>query len=135
MNDEIFGSVIHELWTTIGRRKAQAIAAQHTDEDPPSTSYTVELLTGSHDKLLKKVAEEAAEVVMAAKDSEAARTEGVVGTTEHGTAHDHLVYETCDLLYHILVLCARWDITPNDLAQELEKRFVKEKDHDTTVPF
>jgi len=112
-NDE-FGSVMRELWETIESRRA---------EGNSSTSYTAELLAGSPDTLLKKIAEETAEVVMAAKDSEAARLEGVEGVTEHGTAHDHLVYETCDLIYHIFVLCARWDITPDDLAKELKRRF------------
>lgn len=92
-----FGEVIEALWETIeGRRDAD-----------PEDSYTARLLTGHEDKLLKKIGEEATEVVMASKDGDA----------------DHLRYEAGDLVYHLLVVLARHGLTPDDLAEELAARF------------
>ncbi len=76
------------------------------DADPDS-SYTAKLLSEHEDKLLKKIAEESGEVVMAAKDADP----------------DHLRYEAADLVYHLLVVMARWGLTPQDLADELAARF------------
>jgi len=121
-----FGPIIDRLWQTIEQRKTQAMrldgekGAEHPDASP---SYTVTLLTLPPDTINKKVVEEAAEVVMAAKDYEAARGQGSEGVSPYGTARDHLVYEMGDLLYHVLVLCARYDVTPDDLAAELQRRF------------
>jgi phosphoribosyl-ATP pyrophosphohydrolase len=58
------------------------------------------------DSLLKKIAEESGEVIMAAKDAD----------------RDHLRYEVADLVYHLLVVLARYDLTPSDLAEELTAR-------------
>ncbi len=92
-----FGEVIDALWETIEARR---------DADPEA-SYTAKLLTGHEDKLLKKIGEEATEVVMASKDGDA----------------DHLRYEAGDLVYHLLVVLARHGLTPDDLAEELAARF------------
>ncbi|MDR1775581.1 MAG: phosphoribosyl-ATP diphosphatase [Actinomycetes bacterium] len=83
-----------------------AIIRGRRDGDP-ETSYTARLLTGDEDKLLKKIGEEATEVVMAAKDRD----------------HDHLRYEVVDLLYHTLVCCERWGVTPDEIARETRSRF------------
>ncbi len=91
------GDVIESLFATIRQR----------GEDLPEGSYTATLLTGQEDKLLKKIGEEATEVVMAAKDGDA----------------DQLRYESADLMYHLLVVFQRWGLTPADLARELEARF------------
>ena len=123
MSNDTFDSVISELWATIQQRKIDASAHTDTADTHFKQSYTVELLTASPDKVLKKVAEEAAEVALAAKDYDVARAAGVEGASEHGTAHDHLVYESCDLIYHLLVTCARYDITLEELATELKRRF------------
>lgn len=93
----IIGDVVDSLWTVIESRR---------DADPES-SYTARLLTGREDSLLKKIGEEATEVVMAAKDADA----------------DQLRYESADLVYHLLVVLARWGLTPDDLAAELAARF------------
>jgi phosphoribosyl-ATP pyrophosphohydrolase len=93
----LFGEVVGELWETILTRR---------DADPEA-SYTARLLTGHEDKLLKKIGEEATEVVMAAKDDDA----------------DQLRYEAGDLFYHLLVVLARGGLTPDDLAEELASRF------------
>ena len=72
----------------------------------PEESYTARLLSGEADSLLKKVAEEATEVVMAAKDDD----------------HDHLRYEAADLLYHLMVVLERYGVTLPELAGELDAR-------------
>ena len=92
-----FGDVIEELFAVIEARRG-------ADE---SESYTARLLNGPEDSLLKKIAEEAGEVIMAAKDADA----------------DHLRYEAGDLMYHLLVVLARYGLTPSDLAGELTSRF------------
>ncbi|MHB1135603.1 MAG: bifunctional phosphoribosyl-AMP cyclohydrolase/phosphoribosyl-ATP diphosphatase HisIE [Coriobacteriia bacterium] len=74
--------------------------------DLPEGSYTTRLLTGKQDSLLKKIAEEAGEVIMAAKDEDL----------------DHLRYEIGDLVYHLLVVMVREGLTPADLAVELDSR-------------
>ena len=91
------GEVVDALWETILTRR---------DADPEA-SYTARLLTGHEDKLLKKIGEEATEVVMAAKDGDA----------------DQLRYEAADLVYHLLVVLARNGLEPDDLAEELASRF------------
>ena len=72
----------------------------------PAESYTARLLAGGEDTCLSKVIEEAAEVVMACKDAD----------------HDHIRYEMGDLLYHLLVVAERFDITLAELAGELDAR-------------
>jgi len=91
------GEVIGALWETIESRRTA----------DPESSYTALMLSGHEDKLLKKIAEESGEVIMAAKDADA----------------DHLRYEAADLTYHLLVVLARWGLTPQDLADELASRF------------
>jgi phosphoribosyl-ATP pyrophosphohydrolase len=93
-----FSEVIAELWQVIESRR----------EADPQTSYTAKLLQGPEDKLLKKIAEESGEVIMAAKDGDP----------------EHLRYEIGDVVYHLLVVMARWGITPDDLAEELAARRV-----------
>ena len=90
------GDVLNSLFELLEQRKREL----------PENSYTVELLTGHEDKLLKKIGEEATEVVMAAKDADAG----------------HLRYEAADLIYHLLVVMVRYGLTLEDLAGELESR-------------
>lgn len=90
------GDVLDELFAVIESRRAA----------DPETSYTARLLTGNEDGLLKKIAEESGEVIMAAKDAD----------------REHLRYEAGDLLYHLLVVLARYGLTPTDLAEELASR-------------
>ena len=95
-SDLRLGDVLDELFGVIDARRGA----------DPEESYTAKLLTGPEDGLLKKIAEESGEVIMAAKDAD----------------RDHLRYEAGDLLYHLLVVCARWGLTPSDLAEELASR-------------
>ncbi|WP_417146232.1 phosphoribosyl-ATP diphosphatase [Paratractidigestivibacter faecalis] len=72
----------------------------------PESSYTARLLQGEEDELLKKIAEEASEVIMACKDND----------------HDHIRYEVSDLHYHLLVTLERYGVTLPELAGELDAR-------------
>jgi phosphoribosyl-ATP pyrophosphohydrolase len=98
MPDSItLGGTVDELTNIIAKRSAA----------DPEKSYTAKLFQGDLDYLLKKVGEEATEVVMAAKDLDP----------------DHLRYEAVDLLYHLLVTCERLGVSPEDLAREIRGRF------------
>lgn len=90
------GDVLEELTAVLEQRK----------RDLPEGSYTVKLLTGPQDKLLKKIAEEAGEVIIAARDHDLAQ----------------IRYEIADLIYHLLVVMAREGVSPGDLAAELAGR-------------
>lgn len=72
----------------------------------PQTSYVAKLYGKGLDAILKKVAEEAAETIMAAKDGERAK----------------IVYETADLWFHSLVLLAQQGIRPEEVLDELARR-------------
>lgn len=90
------GDVLADLYAVLEQRK----------RDLPEGSYTAKLLAGPQDKLLKKIAEEAAEVVIAARDRDA----------------EQLRYEAGDLVYHLLVVMVREGVTLDDLAVELAGR-------------
>lgn len=72
----------------------------------PSGSYTAELLAAGEDEVLKKVGEEAMEIILAAK----------------GQSDQRLVAEIADLLYHVLVLLAARGLSLADVEAELERR-------------
>ena len=88
--------MIDELYDIILDRK----------NNPVEGSYTVKLLSSGEDEILKKVGEEAIEVILAAK----------------GQGNQRLVEETADLLYHLLVLLARHDLPPSEVWAELRGR-------------
>ena len=75
-------------------------------EASPESSYTARLLTDVEDELLKKLAEEASEVIMACKDND----------------HDHIRYEADDLVYHLMVTLERYGVSVAELAGELDAR-------------
>ena len=75
-------------------------------EASPESSYTARLLTDVEDELLKKLAEEASEVIMASKDND----------------HDHIRYEAADLVYHLMVTLERYGVSVAELAGELDAR-------------
>ena len=76
----------------------------------PETSYVARLLHKGPDAFLKKIGEEATEVVMAAKDISAGADKG------------KLVYEVADLWFHSLVAFAHYGLRPEDVVAELERR-------------
>jgi len=90
--------------STILQRLSDTIETRrHAD---PASSYVAKLLASGQDKILKKIAEEAAETIMASKD----------GNT------DQIIYETADLWFHTLVMLAHHGISPDVVLQELARR-------------
>jgi phosphoribosyl-ATP pyrophosphohydrolase/phosphoribosyl-AMP cyclohydrolase len=79
---------------------------QSRERERPSGSYTTYLFAEGLDKILKKVGEESAETIIAAKNDDDAR----------------LTAEASDLLYHLLVLLVARGVTLADVAQELASR-------------
>ena len=73
--------------------------------NPVEGSYTSYLFEKGVDKILKKVAEETGEVIIAAKNN-----------------NNELVYEISDLMYHLLVLMVNQGVALNDIYQELNTR-------------
>ena len=78
-------------------------------ENPPEGSYTCYLFEKGMDKILKKVGEECAETIIAAKNGH----------------HEDTVGEIADLTYHLLVLMAEQGIRPEDVSGLLEQRHGK----------
>lgn len=79
---------------------------QDRKTNPKPGSYTNSLFEAGEDEIIKKVGEEAVEVVLAAK----------------GQGQERLISEMADLTYHCLVLLAQFNLTPEDIAAELDKR-------------
>ena len=86
------------------RRLGETIAARRRADS--STSYVASLFARGEDAILKKLAEEAAETVLAAKDGDKL----------------HIVRETADLWFHSLVLLAWHGLKPDDVLAELQRR-------------
>ena len=82
-----------------------AIICDRRDHPTPG-SYTVRLLEKGEDEIVKKVGEEAIEIVLAAK----------------GQGDQRLIEEVADLTYHVLVLLAARGLSPADIGEELERR-------------
>ncbi|WP_426113884.1 phosphoribosyl-ATP diphosphatase [Massilia sp. PWRC2] len=76
----------------------------------PATSYVAKLLARGDDAILKKIGEEATETVMAAKDVRA------------GADPSKLLYEVADLWFHSMVLLAQFNLTPQQVLDELARR-------------
>ena len=76
-------------------------------DHPREGSYTSSLFRAGPAKILKKVGEEAAEVVVA-------------GALE---GKERLIYESADLIYHLLVLLASQGLSWEDIETELRRRF------------
>lgn len=72
----------------------------------PQTSYVAKLYAKGMDSILKKVGEEAAETIIAAKNGD----------------KEHLIYETADLWFHTLVMLAHAGLKPQDILDELARR-------------
>jgi phosphoribosyl-ATP pyrophosphohydrolase/phosphoribosyl-AMP cyclohydrolase len=75
-------------------------------DNPVETSYTCKLFAGGDNKILKKIGEESAEVVMACKDDDA----------------DAIASEAADLLYHTLVALAHHRVDLRDVYRKLQER-------------
>lgn len=92
MNNDI----LQRLMGTIAARKSAAA----------ESSYVAKLFSKGEDAILKKVGEEATEVLLAAKSGD----------------KQHLVYETADLWFHCMVLLAQHGLTADDVLNELVRR-------------
>ena len=95
---------------TLARLAAVGCFAAFNHGGDPDTSYVARLLHKGPDAFLKKIGEEATEVVMAAKD------------LDHGGDSHKLVGEMADLWFHSLVALAYYGLTPEDVLQELSRR-------------
>ncbi len=73
----------------------------------PESSYVAGLYDKGLDSILKKIGEEATETVMAAKDADT----------------QHIVCEVADLWFHTMVLLAHQGLKPDDVLNELDRRF------------
>lgn len=72
----------------------------------PQSSYVAKLYAKGLDSVLKKIGEEAAETIIAAKDGD----------------REQIIYETADLWFHTLVMLAQAGLHPNDVLNELARR-------------
>ncbi len=81
----------------------------------PEKSYVARLLHKGPDAFLKKVGEEATEVVMAAKDLAHAPADASAGRAA-------LVGEVADLWFHTMIALAHFGLSPADVVAELERR-------------
>jgi phosphoribosyl-ATP pyrophosphohydrolase len=77
----------------------------------PSASYVALLQNSGLNKILEKVGEEAVETILAARD------------IENDGDKSKLVHETADLWFHTLVMLSKLELSPQDVFDELEKRF------------
>lgn len=88
-------------------RLAQVIRARKPENGgDPTVSYVARLFDKGEDAILKKIGEEATETIMAAKDK----------------VPEKIVYEMADLWFHCLVALAQYDLTPQDVINELARR-------------
>ena len=88
--------ILQRLTETLEARKHAA----------PESSYVAKLFSKGDDAILKKVIEEAGEVLLAAKDAN----------------NEHLVYEVADLWFHCMVLLAQKGLNAADVLEELARR-------------
>ncbi|WAA10974.1 bifunctional phosphoribosyl-AMP cyclohydrolase/phosphoribosyl-ATP diphosphatase HisIE [Fervidibacillus albus] len=95
-------TIIEDVYQLIKNRK----------EQPKESSYTNYLFREGLDKILKKVGEEASEVIIGAKNEN----------------KEELIYELSDLIYHALVLMVQQGVTIEDIKKELSKRYGKKED-------
>ena len=90
--------------STILRRLSETIAARSRAD--PAGSYVAGLFGRGHEAILKKVAEESTEALLASKDGDKL----------------HVVRETADLWFHCLVLLAWHGLSSDDVLAELKRR-------------
>ncbi len=89
-------TIIHRLAETIEKRK----------KFKADNSYVAKLLCSGHDEILKKIAEETAEVLLASKDGDKL----------------YITREMADLWFHCMILLAHHGLGPDDVLGELEQR-------------
>jgi phosphoribosyl-ATP pyrophosphohydrolase len=109
-NDANNMDAIKRLADVVDARKADFLAGRAD----PDVSYIAKLFSKGDDAILKKIGEEAAETVMAAKDSRFANLAPEMQTK--------LVGEIADLWFHCFVALAQFNLRPEDVIAELERR-------------
>lgn len=90
------GAALQRIYATIASRRGA----------DPSASYVARLFHNGEDAILKKIGEEATELVMAAKDGDP----------------EKILYETADLWFHSLIALAQHGLTPQQVLAELQRR-------------
>ena len=96
--------------TTLARVAAVIESRKPENGGDPDKSYVAKLFAKGDDAILKKIGEEATETVMAAKD---ARVSGDASK---------VLYECADLWFHSMVMLARFNLTPQQVLDELARR-------------
>jgi phosphoribosyl-ATP pyrophosphohydrolase len=109
-NDANNMDAIKRLADVVDARKAEFLAGRAD----PNVSYIAKLFSKGDDAILKKIGEEAAETVMAAKDSRFGQM-----TPE---LQSKLVGEIADLWFHCFVALSQFNLRPEDVIAELERR-------------
>ena len=89
-------NILQKLTETLEARKQAS----------PESSYVAKLFSKGEDAILKKIGEEATEVILASKEGD----------------KNHLVYETADLWFHCMVLLAQHGLSADDVLKELARR-------------
>ena len=95
---------------TLGRLAAIIESRKIANGGDPASSYVARLFAKGDDAILKKIGEEATELVMAAKDA------------RHDGDMNKVLYECADLWFHSMVLLAKFDLTPQQVLDELARR-------------
>jgi phosphoribosyl-ATP pyrophosphohydrolase len=88
--------ILHRLSETLASRR----------NADPSSSYTAQLFANGPDAILKKIGEETAELIMAGKEGKRL----------------NIVWESTDVIYHVLVLLAFYGLGIEDVSQEMRRR-------------
>ena len=104
--------VLTELANVLEARKKSIQDGESTEK-----SYVASLFLKGDDAILKKIGEEAAETIMAAKD---ARSDML--SQNHTEKPQALINEVADLWFHSMVLLAQFDLRPEDVLRELKRR-------------
>lgn len=90
-------NVLQQLAAVLEQRKLET----------PDKSYVASLYAKGLDTILKKIGEEATETVIAGKSGDSQK----------------IIYETADLWFHSMILLAHQGLSPDDVLQELQRRF------------
>jgi len=104
--------VLTELANVLEARKKSI-----QDGESLEKSYVASLFLKGDDAILKKIGEEAAETIMAAKDARSAML-----SQNHSEKPQALINEVADLWFHSMVLLAQFDLRPEDVLRELKRR-------------
>lgn len=95
---------------TLKRLAAAIESRKPANGGDPATSYVARLFQKGDDAILKKIGEEATETVMACKDARV------------GGDASHVLYECADLWFHCMIMLAQFNLTPQQVLDELARR-------------